>query len=186
MRALITLSSLLAVGCVVNEDLADDTRELIPTIKEDAKGQHLAHLEAASDGSGVLQFTFHYELGLIDEEGIAEVQWRYSLITVEREPLATFEQRMRKPEPGRTQILVQGDRPRKLEVPAGRLQDGETYVLWIEVSYRGELLGELLHSVTEGGEPPPMETEPDPNLPDAGGTEPGGPLPLPMPEVGDK
>lgn len=134
--------AVLAPGCVIDDDYEDGLIELRPSMKE-------AELTVGPGGAGALDFTFHYEFGVVDAEGIPEVRWRYSLMTKDRVVLAEVEEQMRKPEAeGVTQILVQGDRTRTLEVPAG-LNRGATYILWVETYYRDEVLAELLHRVED-------------------------------------
>ena len=96
------------------------------------------------DGGAVVSFTFSYLLGIVDEEGIAAVDWIYSLRVPRGGTLFTLEQPMRDAQPEKTEILVVGDRTREFEVPAGSLDAGITYVLWFELYYRGERLGEFL------------------------------------------
>ena len=67
---------------------------------------------------------------------------------------------MRQASEGKTLEFVQGTRIRALET-AQRLIDGERYVLWFVLNYRGEILHEQLFSVTAGevgGDPSWIET----------------------------
>lgn len=144
-RALCLLAALTVSGCVIKDELDDGIREVRPSVRA-------IELARFADSSGRLEFTFHYQLGIVDEAGIAEVIWTYALIDpADRRVLAETTQRMRKPDPGKTEILVEGDRARSLDVPAGQVQDGVNYVLWITLSYRDEPLGEHLASVSTAG-----------------------------------
>ncbi|MBU0550413.1 hypothetical protein KKF91_12800 [Myxococcota bacterium] len=141
-RALILLPALLLWGCeIIKEEYPDGLRELRSAMK-------VIELRAAEGGAEV-EFTYHYELGIVDEAGIADLQWRYALFTRDEAVLAEHSQRMREGEPDKTKLLVMGDRERRLEIPH-RLSSSETYILWIFVDYRGERLGELLTGIKLG------------------------------------
>lgn len=131
-------------GCVVDTEIPDGLREIRPEIGR-------MSLVREPDGAGRLDFAFKYVLAITDERGIAEVRWSYRLVTVEEKVLAQVEQRMRESEPDQTRILVEGERARTLEIPAGGLESGGTYVLWVTVVYPGEegpeIVGELLQRV---------------------------------------
>ncbi len=122
-----------------------------------------ATLENLPDGTSQLDFTLVYEFEMSDPEGIEQVWWRYALVRgcsdadreagacqIESRPvLAEHEQRMREPDPGKTTIFVEGKRSRVLELPTP-LQVELTYVLWVTVSYRGEVIGHLLQDLRLG------------------------------------
>jgi hypothetical protein len=146
-RFLLTLALLFFVpaGCVVDDEIPEGLRELRPEIAK-------AHLVRAADGSGALEFSFRYVMAITDDAGIAEVRWIYSLVDRQQNVLGQVEQRMREPEPGKTQILVQGERSRTLPIDPGKLKAGGRYVIWITVTYPGEdgrqsIVGELLQAV---------------------------------------
>lgn len=143
MRALILLPALLLWSCeIVKEEYPDGLRELRSTMK-------VIELKATEGGAEVL-FTYHYELGIVDKEGIADIQWRYALFSRDEMLLGEHLQRMREGEgEGKTELLVMGDRERILPIER-RLQPDTTYILWIFVDYRGERLGELLSGIKLG------------------------------------
>lgn len=136
------LPALLA-GCIVKDELQDGIREVLPTLKS-------VSFERANDGSGRVDFTFNYLLGIVDEGGVDEVRWEYSIITPAREVLVVEEQSMRKAQPEKTQVLVQGDRSRTLELPPGTLRAEGTYVLSVALFYEGEVFGEKYKKLVEG------------------------------------
>lgn len=144
-------------GCVVEDELKGEIREVVPTMK-------FAQLTATPAGAGHLDFTFNYQLGIRDEAGIDGIDWWYRLMTPQEVVLATHQQEMRKPEPDEIEVLVQGDRTRKLDIPRG-LEDGKTYVLWVTLYYRGEIFEELLTGVVANGPPFTDEVDLD-DLPD--------------------
>ncbi len=169
MRASLTLVCLSLCGCVLADEDMDGRRVLDPSLPK-------LELALLPDGAAKVDFTFHYELQIVDEEGIEMVWWRYALVRAcsdadrealacdlaTRPVLAENEQEMRKPEPGKTEIFVEGDRPRQLEIPAGVVHPDDAYVLWIEVRYRGEAVGHFLQEVRVGGRGP--ADEPDAGL----------------------
>jgi hypothetical protein len=146
-RFLLALALLISVApaCVVDDEIPEGLRELRPEIGS-------ARLVREADGSGRLDFSFRYVMAITDEAGIAEVRWIYSLVDRQQSVLGQVEQRMREPQPEKTQILVQGERSRTLPIDAGKLRPGGRYVVWITVTYPGEdgrqaIVGELLHPV---------------------------------------
>ena len=141
-RLLVLLLTLIAAtGCVVKDELKDGLREMRSQMAE-------SRLETHLDGSGELYFKFQYGIALVDEDGVEPFPWEYRLLDSQRNVLASNAQDMRKPEPDKTKVLVTGERERRLEVPAGQLEVGRTYVLWIVIRYREEILHELLWPVT--------------------------------------
>ena len=163
MIALVVLS---LSGCVVADEDLEGTRDLDPSVP-------VVELRLLPDGSAVIDFTFHYELQIVDAEGIEPVWWRYALIRAcsdadrdadaceltTRPLLAEHEQEMRKGEPGKTEIFVEGDRPRKLEMPAGMVFRDDLYILWIDVRYRDESVGHHLEAVSVGSRGVPSEAD---------------------------
>lgn len=161
MRVLATCLLLLLGGCVLADDDLEGTRDIDPSVP-------VVSLALLPEGGATVEFTFHYELQIVDEEGIDLVWWRYALVRAcsdadreafacelgTRPVLAANEQEMRKPELGKTSIFVEGDRPRKLEIGPGVIQADEDYILWIQVSYRGEAIGHHLEQVRVGGRGP--------------------------------
>ena len=55
-------------------------------------------------------------LGLVDDEGIEEVLWTFALVDTERNEIASETQQMREAQPERTEVFVQGERPRELDI----------------------------------------------------------------------
>ena len=142
------VGALLLAGCVLDEDYGDHAREVEPSMEE-------ATLAVGADGAGELNFKFHYVLGLIDVDGVVDLRWTYRLVNSDQVVLAEVEEEFRKPEKdGVTQILVDGDRTRLLSVPGGLVR-GVTYILWVELRYRDELIAELLTPVGDGLEDAP-------------------------------
>jgi hypothetical protein len=167
------LAAALCAGCVVKEDIKDGLRELRPSMKS-------INLSTGPDGASELNFVFHYEMGLVDEAGVSEVRWFYALVDRDKNVLASHEQRMRKPDEDKTEILVQGDRTRRLDVDPGLVQPDVTYILWVSVFYRGELIGEHLSPVVDG---PPPAPGTDTELPDSPDQTPDGGLPPTVTEI---
>ena len=141
--ALVGLGVLVVAGCIVKDELKDGLREVEPGMKRAAL--------ARDGGSWRLEFTFIYQMGIVDEEGIEEVRWTYALVTKDRVVLEENRQPMREGQPEKTEILVEGERARSLELDADEIVDGETYVIWITLFYRGENLKEFLWPVVAGG-----------------------------------
>ena len=96
-----------------------------------------------------LDFRFGYLIGLQDPDTIQAINWRYRLVTKDELELARFEEEMRAASPEKTQLFVQGDRSRKLEIDTP-LEPGAVYVLWFELDYKGERLHEILFPVIAG------------------------------------
>lgn len=142
LRLILVLAVTLSSGCIVKDELEDGIREVLPTLKE-------VTYNLNDDGSGTVRFTFNYLLGIVDETGIEEVRWEYSVITPDREVLALEEQQMRGAQLEKTQILVHGDRERELFVPGGLRSDGD-YVLSVALFYRDELFGEKYKRLVDG------------------------------------
>ena len=132
-------------------------------VKEDPNRQYGLFYSGLEDWSfrlegrdeGILDFRFGYLVGLQDPEMISAIEWRYRLVDREEWELASQEEEMRAASPDQKQLFVQGDRSRSLEIYAP-IEEGETYILWFEISYEGELLHEVLFPVIageEGGDP---------------------------------
>ncbi len=150
----------LAPGCVVKDEMKDGLREMRSEIGE-------ADLALAPDGTGSLHFRFNYGIALVDKLGVDGFPWEYRLVDRNRHVLATHSQDMRAAQPDKTQVLVTGERERRLDVPKGALVLGETYVLWVIVQYRGETVNEILSPVV-AADPGALP------VPDAGATEDAG------------
>jgi hypothetical protein len=129
-----------ATGCVVEEDIADGTREM-------RGGLTSLVIEGSPDGAPVLRFNFIYLLGVVDEAGIASVDWDVTLRTQDQQIVARLTQVMREPDPEQTKVLVVGERRRDILLPANTLRAGDGYILWFVMKYRGEILGEFLEPV---------------------------------------
>lgn len=154
--ALALLTAPLA-GCDVEryiiKDELSEAVESGESVREMRGRVTYAELTRRPDGSGRLEFLFVYLLGVIDPEGIAAVDWRYALFHPDRTRLAIAADEMRGPQPERDHVLVHSELPgrhRTLEIPAGRLVDGQTYVLRLTLFYRDEILFELLVPVVPG------------------------------------
>ncbi len=194
MRVLATSLALLLGGCVLADEDLEGTRDIDPSVPA-------VQLVLLPEGGALVDFTFHYELQIVDEEGIELVWWRYALVRActdadrdafacdlaSRPVLAENEQEMRKPELGKTSIFVEGDRPRKLELGPGVISPDENYILWIQVVYRGEAIGHHLEEVRVGGRGPvggegegEGEEDDAPNVTEVD-TGPQPPIPIPPP-----
>jgi hypothetical protein len=139
-RAALLLLVVGLAGCVVKDELKNGMREMRGEVAT-------ARLDAFADGSGHLAFTFQYGIALVDDAGIDAFPWEFRLVDRDRRLLAFNAQEMRKAEPEKTRVLVTGERVRSLEIPAGTLRVGETYVVWLAVDYRDDRLFELLSPV---------------------------------------
>ncbi|MFN3199061.1 MAG: hypothetical protein ACE366_11740 [Bradymonadia bacterium] len=134
-------------GCGV-DDFADDGIE--DGFRESLYLLTSANLDIAADNTATLNFEYRYGFGIRDDMGIEEVRWVYRLVDADARVIAEVEERMRDPQPEKTEILVEGRRTRTLQIDAGLLTPGTEYVLWFDISYRGDRLSESLHVVTEG------------------------------------
>ena len=142
-KALVALlTSVITVGCVVKEEL-DDT-------------YNQAHLglnewSLLPDVSGAYQLSFDagYLIGLVDQDGVDAITWTYELMNRDQEVYAFTSEEMRAASPEKTQIFVEGKRERVLN-SASRLQDGETYILWFTLEYKGDILHEQLFPLIAG------------------------------------
>ena len=143
MFARLCIASFLALissSCLIKDDLGDDVREVRARITE-------AALIVDSGESGV-EFVFEYLIGLIDQQGIEAIQWTYSLMDVDGVEQATITQEMREAQPNRTEIFVQGERPRRLGLGPWMPQTETTYILKVSLGYRMEILHEHFASFT--------------------------------------
>ena len=103
------------------------------------------------DGTGRLDFAFEYLLGLVDDDGIGEVTWSYSLTDRTRRAYGSVTEPMRQLKPDEASpLFVEGTRTRSLDVEQGMLTPSQTYVLWIKIFYKETTLYELLIPVGEG------------------------------------
>ena len=149
IRYALTLSilALLLGGCAIKDEVEDGLWEIRSKVSR-------AELNLTGADGPEVDFTFEYLLGLVDEEGIAEVNWRYVLIKPDGDgagdELASEEQVMRQSQEGMTEIFVQGERPRKLKVDGVDLSEEITYVLRISVYYRETTLTEVLVPLQAG------------------------------------
>ena len=139
-------------GCIVQDEVPDKVLE--QKSHRTADGAHIEVIPSMTEATllvnrnsgGTLDFTFHYELGALDDEGIEQVDWTYRLVDSNEVEFAAHSQRMRKPNPDKTGILVRGDRTRHLNIERG-LEVGKTYIIWFSLFYRGELFKEYLAPV---------------------------------------
>ncbi len=143
MRWLVILGTFLATACVVKDEATDGTIEMRSAVTQ-------ALLTVAPDGSGHLDFTYAYLLGIVDDEGIDVVEWRFVLIDADRLEYAETVQPLREAELEQVRILVEGERERTLQCDAGQLASDQTYVLWITVHYGEEVLQEKFLAVRAG------------------------------------
>ncbi|MEE2643296.1 MAG: hypothetical protein VYD19_00050 [Myxococcota bacterium] len=139
--ALTILLTFSSTGCVVKDD-PDRQFDLFYSGLEEWS------LEL-KERRATLDFRFGYLIGLQDPDTIQAITWRYRLVTKDELELARFEEEMRAASPDKTQLFVQGDRSRQLEIDTP-LEPGVVYVLWFELDYKGERLHETLFPVIAG------------------------------------
>jgi hypothetical protein len=131
-------------GCVVKEELND-------TYNQAHLGMNQWSLLSDSTGSYRLEFDAGYLVGLVDEEGVDAIFWRYELMTTDEELIALNQEEMRPASLERTQVFVEGRRQRELELNT-LLREGDTYILWFTLYYNEEILHEQLFPITAGEE----------------------------------
>ena len=145
LLALIGLFSLSA--CAIKDEVDDGLWEIRAKVSR-------AELTITDASNGTVDFTFVYLLGLVDDEGVTGVEWRYALVDPDRDEgdreLASTTQLMRQPQEEAREIFVQGERPRELVIENTPLDPVKTYVLWIEVLYRDATLTEVLIPIKSG------------------------------------
>ena len=95
-------------------------------------------------------FTYAYLLGIVDDDGVDVVDWRFSLIDADRFEYAETVQPLREAELDQVRILVEGERARTLRCEPGELNPSGTYVLWIEVTYAEDIIDEMFLAVRNG------------------------------------
>jgi len=132
-----------AFGCAIKDEVRDGLWE----IRSDVRTASLVQRDA---NTLTLDFNYEYLLGLVDNEGIEEVLWTYALVDSSKAEIVSETQQMREPQPNRTEVFVQGERPRELDIELGVLDPLETYVLWVTVTYRDTILTEVLVPVRIG------------------------------------
>lgn len=136
--------SFIFSGCIVKEELDD-------TYNQAHLGLNQWSLIQQEDRSYLLEFDAGYLIGLIDDEGIQAINWRFELITKDQEIISYNQEVMRDPSPEKTAIFVEGRRVRQQEL-ATILSEGETYILWFTLLYNDDILHEQLFPLTAGGE----------------------------------
>jgi hypothetical protein len=131
----------LLSACAVKDEVEDGLWEIRAKVAR-------AELTATADGGASVDFTFMYLLGLVDEAGIAGVEWSYVLVAPDgegnAEELGREDQIMRQEQPEAREVFVQGERPRVLVIDDLAIDPDETYVLRIYVYYRESTLTEVL------------------------------------------
>jgi len=130
-------------ACVIQDEVKDGLWEMRTKVST-------ATLMVEGDRTGTLDFTFEYLLGLVDDQGIEEVQWAYRLVDPDGQDLVSETEVMRQAQLDEKEVFVQGERPRQLTVESPVLTAEATYVLWITVRYREQILAELLVPVSQG------------------------------------
>ena len=140
--AVITLFGIcLLSACAIKDEVEDGLWEIRAKVAR-------AELTATDGGGASVDFTFMYLLGLVDEEGIAGVEWSYVLVAPDGEgdaqELGREDQIMRQEQLEQREVFVQGERPRVLVIDDLAIDPDETYVLRIYVYYRGTTLTEVL------------------------------------------
>ena len=132
----------LTFGCVVKE-------ELDSTYNQAHLGLNEWSLIQDETGSYNLSFDAGYLIGLIDEEGIQQINWTFELVNRDREIISFSSEQMREASPEKTAIFVEGKRTRDVELMT-LLNGGETYILWFTLSYRDDILHEQLFPLVAG------------------------------------
>ena len=127
-------------GCLVDNDLDGDAREVRARISS-------AAISVSDEDGQTLDFVFEYLLGLADAEGIDAVEWTYSLLNLDGQILASETQEMREAQLDKTEVFVQGERPRTLPLEGVELEATSRYVLKISLRYRAEVLFEKFASL---------------------------------------
>ncbi len=155
--ALLSLIALALTGCDLESYIVkDELGEAVSSgesVREMRGRVTFADLRRDADGGGTLDFLFVYLLGIVDPDGIAEIQWRYALFHPDRTEIAVGEDVMREAAPDITQVLVHSQLPgrrRTLIIQPGRLVDGQIYVLRLTLWYREMILFETLVPVEPG------------------------------------
>jgi hypothetical protein len=143
-------------ACVIQDEAKDGLWEIRTKVST-------ATLTVDGDRTGSLDFTFEYLLGLVDDDGVEQVDWEYSLIDLDGQPLGGDAEIMRQAQLDKTEVFVQGERPRKLIIDQPVLTLDNTYVLWIKVRYRDGILAESLISVSQGM--PHVDASPTDDIP---------------------
>lgn len=132
----------LTFGCVVKE-------ELDSTYNQAHLGLNEWSLIQDETGSYKLSFDAGYLIGLVDEEGIQQINWTFELVNRDREIISYSSEQMREPSPEKTAIFVEGKRTRDVELMT-LLNGGETYILWFTLKYRDDILHEQLFPLVAG------------------------------------
>ena len=127
---------ILFFGCVADEPLEDGLVEGIGKFSQ-------AVVAIDESGTGQVDFTYKYLIGVSDSEGIEGFEWTYRLINPERKVFGESQQSMREPEPDKTMIYVQGSKPRVLEVSIPEDDIDGPLVLWVTVTYRETIVSEV-------------------------------------------
>ncbi|MBV72224.1 MAG: hypothetical protein CMH52_12940 [Myxococcales bacterium] len=138
------LSTVIALNlsaCLIDDDLGDDVREVRARLTT-------AALTIDEANAARVDFVFEYLLGLIDKEGIDDIQWTYALIDTDGFELASETQVMRDAQLDRTEIFVQGERPRQLALGEWTPQPDVTYILKVSLGYRMDILHEHFAAFT--------------------------------------
>lgn len=125
------------VGVVIKDERTDGVHEMRARITA-------AALTPAPDGTAIWDFAFAYLFGAVDSDGIAPVDWQVLLVDRDRNVLAEFAGEMRAPNPELTEVLVHGDRTRRVTVEAPGVDPTRTYVVWATLWYRDDILFEQL------------------------------------------
>lgn len=151
------LAALALAGCDVERYIVkDELGEAVSSgesVREMRGRITYADLRRAPDGSGRLEFLFVYLLGIVDPDGVAPIDWRYALVHPESGEVAAGEDTMREGDPTTEPVLVHSELPgrrRVLDIPPGRLEADQTYVLWLTLWYREAILLETLVAVKPG------------------------------------
>jgi len=137
------MCGLIVSGCVVKDEATDGAIEMRSAVTQ-------ALLTVSEDGSGHLDFTYAYLLGIIDDAGVDVVEWRFALMDADLFEYAETVQPLREAELDQVRILVEGERERSLNCEAGQLDPNKTYVLWITVNYGEDVIDEMLVGLQNG------------------------------------
>ena len=104
-RHLALLMTCFVSACAVDTGLEDGTWQATGKVTE-------ASLVVMPDGTGRLDFAFEYLLGLVDDDGIGEVTWSYSLTDRTRRAYGSVTEPMRQLKPDEASpLFVEGENP---------------------------------------------------------------------------
>ena len=142
-RHLALFMSCYLSGCAVDTGLEDGTWQATGKVAE-------ASLVVMPDGTGRLDFVFDYLLGLVDDDGIGEVTWSYSLTDRTRRAYGSVTEPMRQLKPDEASPYLWKDENTESRTGAGGASTKPNLCSLIKIFYKETTLYELLIPVGEG------------------------------------